>query len=152
MKKAILVSVLALIILIISFTLILSSCNKNNGLNETYITDIEQDSVSETTITTVVTVQNDNTVITESESSSFSEEETENGGGNQDSYIEIEITISENRYYYNNSEISLESLIELFDGLDKNDTVKIHDDYASDKAYENLLSALKEREIPYTEE
>lgn len=151
MKKA--KGTIVLIILIMSFVLILSSCKKDDNPNEAFITGAEQDAVAETDITTIISTQNDTATITEDESSAaFTEEYNENRGGNQDSYTEIEITISENRYYYNNSEILLENLIELFDGLDKNDTVKIHDDYASDKAYENLILVLKEREIPYMEE
>jgi len=131
-------------ILAISFGLILSSCKKDDDSKETSITVTEQTTVAESDATTA---QSSDTTVSQSEASvTYSE----SGGGNPDNYTEIDITISESRYYYDNSEISFDELIELFDSLDKNDTVNIHDDYASDKAFENLTSILEEREIPYT--
>ncbi len=125
----------------------LSSCNMNNETEETSAAVTEQSAASESDS---ATIQSDETTVSKSEASVTSSESGENGGGNPDNYTEIDITISESRYYYDNSEISFEELIELFDSLDKNDTVNIHDDYASDKAFENLTSILEEREIPYT--
>lgn len=61
----------------------------------------------------------------------------------------IEITVSESTYFYDNHEISYDELIELLDGLDENTAVKISDENAALKAYENLTKALEEREILY---
>ena len=136
-------------ILAISFVLILSSCKKSDTKAETSIVNKELITTAESSAETLISSLKNIETNTDIESSfTFSEEE----GENPNNYTEVKITISGNQYFYNNNEITLENLIELFDGLDKNDTVKIHDDYASDKAYENLVLVLKEREIPYMEE
>lgn len=70
-----------------------------------------------------------------------------NSGGNSDIANYIEVTVSEDKYFYENHEISFDDLIKVFDELDKNTAVKINDENASLKAYESLTKALEEREI-----
>ena len=68
-------------------------------------------------------------------------------GGNPDIADYIEVTVSEDKYFYENHEISFDDLIKVLDELDKNTAVKISDDNATLKAYESLTKALEEREI-----
>lgn len=153
--------------IIVSVAFIASSCKKPEpdepGTETTKIVDpIQSDLTSETRLTeTEASYTSPDTLI------NITEEQTQcfvigaaigwvtalnNSGGNPGNCREIKITISESRCYYDNSEISSEELVELLDSLNQNDTVIVHDDYASDKAFENLTSILKEREIPYTVE
>lgn len=68
-------------------------------------------------------------------------------GGNPDTAKYIEVTVSEDKYFYDNHEISFDELVEVLDGLDENTSVKISDENATLKAYENLTKTLDEREI-----
>lgn len=70
-------------------------------------------------------------------------------GGNSGIVGYIEITVSEDKYVYENHEISYDDLIKVLDGLDGNTAVKISDENATLKAYENLTKALEEREIMF---
>lgn len=82
-----------------------------------------------------------------------SEEMTEDAssaeGGNSDTAKYIEVTVSEDKYFYENHEISFEELVEVLDGLDENTSVKISDENATLKAYESLTKALEERKITF---
>lgn len=68
-------------------------------------------------------------------------------GGNPDFAAYIEVTVSEDKYFYENHEISYDDLIKVFDELDGNTAVKISDENATLKAYESLTKALEERGI-----
>ena len=68
-------------------------------------------------------------------------------GGNPDIFKYIDVTVSEDKYFYDNKEISLDDLIKVLDGLDKNTAVKITDENATLKAFEGLTKALAERGI-----
>lgn len=68
-------------------------------------------------------------------------------GGNPDIAAYIEVTVSEDKYFYENHEISFDDLMEVLDGLDGNTAVRISDENAALKAYESLTKALEEREI-----
>lgn len=70
-------------------------------------------------------------------------------GGNPDIAEYIEVTVSEDKYFYENHEISYDDLIEVLDGLDGNTAVMISDENATLNAYENLTKALEERGILY---
>lgn len=130
MKKKI-----ALAALILGASLTLAACTdpddtaKNNSSNSK-VTD-EQNTGSTL----------DNSEITDSNSSAE--------GGNSDTAKYIEVTVSENKYFYENHEISFDELVEVLDGLDENTSVKISDENAALKAYENLTKTLDEREIPF---
>ena len=75
--------------------------------------------------------------------------DTSGAGGNPDIAKYIEITVSEEKYFHENHEISYDDLIMLLDELPKNTTVKISDENATLKAYENLTKALEERGIMF---
>ena len=128
MKKKI-----ALAALILGASLTLAACTdpddttKNNSSNS-QVTD-EQNTSSTL----------DNSEITDSNSSAE--------GGNPDTAKYIEVTVSEDKYFYENHEISYDDLIKVFDELDENTAVKISDENATLKAYESLTKALEEREI-----
>lgn len=70
-------------------------------------------------------------------------------GGNPGFASYIEVTVLENKYFYDNHEVSFEELAEVLDGLSGDTAVLIHDEDATLKAYEELTSALKEREIMF---
>lgn len=61
----------------------------------------------------------------------------------------LNVTVSENEYLYQNSRLQLQELIDrlLTDAADTK--VKITDENASKRAYENLINALEENNIRY---
>ena len=75
--------------------------------------------------------------------------DTSGAGGNPDIAKYIEITVSEEKYFHENHEISYDDLIMMLDELPKNTTVKISDENATLKAYENLTKAFEERGIMF---
>ena len=75
--------------------------------------------------------------------------DTSGAGGNPDIAKYIEITVSEEKYFHENHEISYDDLIMMLDELPKNTTVKISDENATLKAYENLTKALEARGIMF---
>lgn len=70
-------------------------------------------------------------------------------GGNSGFAGYIEVTVSKDKYFYENHEIPFEELVEVLDGLDGDTAVLISDEDATLKAYEELTSALKERKIMF---
>ena len=78
-------------------------------------------------------------------------EESKDGseGGNPDISKYIDVTVSEDKYFYDNKEISLDDFLKVLEGIDKNTAVKITDENATLKAFENLTKALLERGIVY---
>ncbi len=68
-------------------------------------------------------------------------------GGNPEIATYIEVTVSEEKYFYENHEILYDDLTKMFDELDENTVVKISDENAALKAYESLIKALEERGI-----
>lgn len=70
-------------------------------------------------------------------------------GGNLDMANYIEVTVSEDKYFYENHEISYDELIKVFDELGGNTAVMISDENATLNAYESLTKALEEREIMF---
>lgn len=61
----------------------------------------------------------------------------------------IEVTVSNDSYIYQNSTLTLDELMEQI--KDTELTVKLTDDKASKKAYEDLLTALSDGNIKYIE-
>ena len=61
----------------------------------------------------------------------------------------IEVTVSDGNYIYRNSTLTLDELMEQIQGTDL--TVKLTDDKASKKAYDDILQALDENNIPHIE-
>ena len=80
---------------------------------------------------------------------SVSEEYDETGGGNGGEYSEKDITVSENRYFYDNHEVTFEEIQELFADADANTAVNIYDEQASDSAFTRLTDFLDEKGIGY---
>ena len=61
----------------------------------------------------------------------------------------LNVTVSENEYIYQNSRLQLDELMDKL-VIDAADTkVKITDENASKRAYENLINALEEKNIRY---
>lgn len=151
------------LLLVISSVLALSGCKKNKAEDEAQMDNNTQENISVSNTASVTVSESSITISIESESTEIdTNSDTETSvttvgesspaeGGNPAEITEIEITVSENQYYYDNAEISFDELTELIDGLGKNNIVKIYDDYASAKAYENLTSLLDKCEIPYKE-
>ena len=61
----------------------------------------------------------------------------------------LNVTVSENEYLYQNSRLSLEELMEKLAADAVNTKVKITDENASKRAYNNLIDALEEKNIGY---
>lgn len=70
-------------------------------------------------------------------------------GGNPDITKYIEVTVLEDKYFHENHEISYDDLIKMLNELTENTTIKISDENATLKAYENLTKALEERGIMF---
>ena len=101
----------------------------------------------QTTSTQPTTNDYDNPEITTTTADETTENNSDAAGGNPDIADYIEVTVSEDKYFYENHEISFDDLLKVFDELDENTAVKISDENATLKAYENLTAALEEREI-----
>ena len=63
----------------------------------------------------------------------------------------IAVTVFENDYIYQNKKTSLDDFIKELKGIDYAFVVEVTDDNASLKAYNNLIEALEEESIEYTE-
>lgn len=113
--------------------------------------EIVTDAVSQSEITT--TELSEMTTIAENVSEtapSITEvTEGETGGGNPDAYKEIEITVADNQYFYNNHEISFDELCDLFENVDSNTSIVIFDEMASESAYTKITEYLDEHKTPY---
>lgn len=69
--------------------------------------------------------------------------------------VYVDVTVSENKYIFNNITYEIEeidSLVSNIKSTGEEFTVRITDEYASSKAYENLTLALKEQGILYINE
>lgn len=144
----------------LAMTITLSACQ--NPLDNIFNSSETTEAVSETPEQTAA----ENTDITaasseeaESETESVtsaesvtSEEFDETGGGNPDTYKEIEITVSENQYFYNNHEITFDEFTDLLKDADVNTTIRLSDEMASDSAFSKITDYLDEQNIPYITE
>lgn len=63
----------------------------------------------------------------------------------------LNVTVSENEYLYQNSRLQLDELMDRLAADAADAKVKITDENASKRAYENLIAALKEKKIHYIE-
>lgn len=63
----------------------------------------------------------------------------------------IAVTVFENDYIYQNKKTSLDDFIKELKAIDYAFVVEVTDDNASLKAYSNLIEALEEESIEYTE-
>ncbi|MDE6787705.1 MAG: hypothetical protein K2J47_00065 [Ruminococcus sp.] len=79
---------------------------------------------------------------------------SETAGGNAEyvQYSYFRVTVSEDRYFTENGEVTLDELIEEVSVLSENYVVEIIDDNATLKAYESLTDMLYEISVPYMEE
>ena len=80
---------------------------------------------------------------------SATSEPTDEAGGNPGDSFTVEITVLENKYIYDNREISYDELLEVFDNLTEADVVQFRDENAALDTYKKATSALDERNIPY---
>lgn len=106
--------------------------------------------VTETTVTETSAVSEASAdTETSAAETSVSDEYDETGGGNGGEYSEKDITVSENRYFYDNHEVTFEEIQELFADADANTAVNIYDEQASDSAFTRLTDLLDEKGIGY---
>lgn len=71
--------------------------------------------------------------------------------GNPDKYA-MEITISEDKYFVDNHEISFDELKTKIDGLETGAVIKINDENSTLKAFNAVKDYLTEKEIAYSVE
>ena len=71
--------------------------------------------------------------------------------GNTDSFA-MEITVSEDKYFVDNHEISFDELKTKIDGLETGAVIKINDENSSLKAFNAVKDYLTEKEIAYSVE
>lgn len=71
--------------------------------------------------------------------------------GNTDSFA-MEITVSENKYFVDNHEISFDELKAKIDGLETGAVIKINDENSTLKAFNAVKDYLTEKEIAYSVE
>lgn len=98
---------------------------------------------------TTTTILNDSEITTTTTDSETTDGNLNAEGGNPDIAGYVEVTVSEDKYFYENHEISFDELMEVLDGLEENTAVRISDDNAALKDFENLTKALEERSIIY---
>lgn len=102
-----------------------------------------------------VTSSEANTASDVSSADNSSEAQTSNvsaeGGnsGNTDSFA-LEITISEDKYFVNNHEISFDELKTKIDGLETGAVIKINDENSTLKAFNAVKDYLDEKKIAYS--
>lgn len=110
----------------------------NRGDNSEINSQITQSSVSSTANSEIGTT-----------TASQQGENSEPSGGNSEKSNYIELTVSAEKYIYDNHEITFEELLSVLDGLAENTAVVICDENATLKAFDSVEAALKEREIQY---
>ena len=138
----------ALAALILSAGLMLTACTaENNPLSSLFENEQSTTDTSGSSETTTASDDPEITTITTADETTDGDLNAE--GGNPEIADYIEVTVSEDKYFYQNHEISYDDLIRVFDGLDGNTAVRISDENATLKAYESLTKALEEREILY---
>lgn len=77
---------------------------------------------------------------------------SEGGNSGEPEKFALEITISEDKYFVDNHEISFEELKTKIDGLEKGSAVKINDENSALKAFNSVKNYLAEKEIAYSVE
>lgn len=81
-------------------------------------------------------------------------EHTDEAGGNpvDGGAFTIEITVQNDKYIYDNREISYDELLKIFDTLTETDVVQFRDENASLDTYRQAAAALDDRGISYINE
>ena len=89
----------------------------------------------------------------ESSSDAQTSDVSSEGGnpGNPDSFA-MEITVSEDKYFVDNHEISFDELKTKIDGLETGAVIKINDENSTLKAFNAVKDYLTEKEIAYSVE
>lgn len=136
---------IALIAAIMAFTL--SGCTFFDNTDSSDNVNANSSEISTSTESHIT----EQAAITES---TTAENPTETNGGNPDNteYTYYKVTVSEDKYFTENGEISLDELIGEVSVLNENYVVQIIDDNASLKAYETLTAMLYDISVPYMEE
>lgn len=95
----------------------------------------------------------DSSDTTESSSDAQTSDVSSEGGnpGNTDSFA-MEITVSEDKYFVDNHEISFDELKAKIDGLETGAVIKINDENSTLKAFNAVKDYLTEKEIAYSVE
>lgn len=95
----------------------------------------------------------DSSDATESSSDAQTSDVSSEGGnpGNTDSFA-MEITVSEDKYFVDNHEISFDELKAKIDGLETGAVIKINDENSTLKAFNAVKDYLTEKEIAYSVE
>lgn len=79
-------------------------------------------------------------------------EETSGGNAGEMQYNYYKVTVSEDRYYTTDGELTFDELVSEISALNDNYAVEITDDNATLKAYKALTDMLDEKSVPYTED
>lgn len=87
-----------------------------------------------------------------SDESSDIPEETAGGNAGEVQYNYYRVTVSEDRYYTTDGELTFDELVREISALNDNYAVEITDDNATLKAYKALTDMLDEKSVPYTED
>lgn len=111
--------------------------------------DIEQNTTTSDSYPEITSTTDDSETTSDTTTGETTEGNSAAEGGNSDFASYIEVTVSEDKYFYENHEISYDDLIEVMDGLDENTAVRISDENAALNAFEALTDALEERGILY---
>ena len=142
------------VVVVMSIALAVSLTGCDNPIKKIFTKEKNEETITETvnqveneinsTSISIVEIPDDTSV-----QSTVSEEYDETGGGNADTYKEIEITVSDNQYFYNNHEITYSELCEILDSLDSNTTIILFDEMATESAFSKITDYLDERKISY---
>lgn len=86
-----------------------------------------------------------------SDTSSEIPEETAGGNDGGEQYTYYKVTVSEDRYFTADGELTFEELADKISSFGDDFAVEIADDNATLKAYKALTDMLDEKSVPYTE-
>lgn len=130
----------------------LAGCKKEDMSQENAISTSPATNVDEKAENVINTSFADEIIsdTTTSLSVSAQEEYDDTAGGNSDSYVQIEITVSNNKYFYNNHEVTFDEFKELLTDADENTNVILYDELASSASFKQLTDYLDEKEVPYS--
>ena len=137
-------------------TLALSGCSKKEDQTTSTSDTTTQDSVmtsTETVTETTTSSINDTTNASgeKTTDSNGSDEYPEDGGGNPgvSNATELSVTVSEDKYFVDNHEISFDDLVEKISALSENSYVKLYDEKSTLKAFNKIKDYLEENGILY---
>lgn len=138
------------ILIVFSSMLLITGCSSGCGKTSEpeptrTVPEITSEEVTETTNntnSTSVSIESDETKTTTNTGS----------GGNPNTAIIFAITISEQKYFYDNQEISIEDLTDKLDEAKSNGDIEvtITDNHGTVKAFDELTKILDSKEIAYT--